>query len=181
MHNKKKRVQRGMTFIEVLIALVLIVTGILGAVAMQATAKKGSFDAMQRALASALAQDILERMRGNNANALAAYAGNDYGAVLDAVPATRCDDPAAVCTPVAIMTNDRYEWEATLMGADALQGTTKVGGLTGARGCIAVTNVNQVTVTISWQGRTGITDSSTGTCGAAGDKRRQITFGAFIF
>ena len=59
-----------MTFIEVLIALVILIMGILGAVAMQATAKKGSFDAMQRSVASALAQDIIERMRGNDATAL---------------------------------------------------------------------------------------------------------------
>ncbi|GHE79813.1 type IV pilus modification protein PilV [Thalassotalea profundi] len=181
MYHHKKLQQRGMTFIEVLIALVLIVTGILGAVAMQATAKKGSFDAMQRALASALAQDIIERMRSNDASGLANYAGTDYGAALDAVPASRCNNPAAVCTPTAMVTNDRYEWELALMGADVLNGTKKVGGLTGARGCITVTNINEVSVTISWQGRTGITDSSTGTCGASGDKRRQITIGAFIF
>ena len=62
--------QKGMTFIEVLVALLILVTGILGAVAMQATAKKGSFDAMQRSVASALAQDILERMRSNDSTAL---------------------------------------------------------------------------------------------------------------
>ena len=65
--NNRSAKQKGMTFIEVLIALVIMVTGILGAVAMQATAKKGSFDAMQRSLASSLAQDIIERMRSNNA------------------------------------------------------------------------------------------------------------------
>ena len=78
MHSRKKTQQCGMTFIEVLIALVIMVTGILGAVAMQATAKKGSFDAMQRALASALAQDIIERMRSNDATTLANYAGTEY-------------------------------------------------------------------------------------------------------
>lgn len=180
MHSRKKTQQCGMTFIEVLIALVIMVTGILGAVAMQATAKKGSFDAMQRALASALAQDIIERMRSNDATTLANYAGTDYGAALDAAP-NRCIDPAAVCTPAAMVANDRYEWELALMGADVLQGTKYAGGLTGARGCIAVANTNEVVVTISWQGRTGITDSSTGTCGTSGDKRRQITIGAFIY
>ena len=181
MKFSPKSTQHGMTFIEVLVALVLIVTGILGAVAMQATAKKGSFDAMQRSLASSLAQDIIERMRVNDPTALANYAGTDYGAALNAAPGNRCDDPAAVCTPAAMNTNDEYEWELALMGADALQGTTKVGGLTGARGCITVTNTNEVSVTISWQGRTKTTDSSTGTCGTSGKKRRQITIGAFIF
>ncbi|GAA5138689.1 type IV pilus modification protein PilV [Thalassotalea piscium] len=181
MYNHKKSQQNGMTFIEVLIALVIMVTGILGAVAMQATAKKGSFDAMQRALASGLAQDILERMRSNDATTLASYAGTDYGAALNAVPASRCSSPATICTAAEMVTNDQYEWELALMGADVLQGTKKVGGLTGARGCITVASINQVTVTISWQGRTNITDSSTGTCGTSGKKRRQITIEAFIY
>ncbi|XQW86005.1 type IV pilus modification protein PilV [Thalassotalea piscium] len=181
MYNSKKTQQTGMTFIEVLIALVLIVTGILGAVAMQATAKKGSFDAMQRSLASALAQDIIERMRSNDPNGLASYAGTDYGEKKYTEPANRCNDPAAVCAPAAMVLNDQYEWELALMGADVLKGTKNAGGLTGARGCITVNNTNEVSVTISWQGRTDITDSSTGSCGTSGDKRRQITIGAFIY
>lgn len=180
MYHHKKTQQSGMTFIEVLIALVIMVTGILGAVAMQATAKKGSFDAMQRALASALAQDIIERMRSNDATTLASYAGTDYGSALDVEP-NRCNNPAAVCAPGAMVTNDKYEWELALMGADVLKGTQYAGGLTGATGCIVVSNINEVSVTVSWQGRTGISDSSTGTCGTSGDKRRQITIGAFIY
>ncbi|MFB1015737.1 MAG: hypothetical protein QMC51_08795 [Alteromonadaceae bacterium] len=44
---------------------------------MQATAKKGSLDALQRSIASALTQDILERMRSNDVNELNNYA-NTY-------------------------------------------------------------------------------------------------------
>ena len=76
---RKIQRQNGMTFIEVIIAMVILVVGILGAVAMQASAKKGSFDAMQRSIASALAQDILERMRSNNAGALNLYNGLTFG------------------------------------------------------------------------------------------------------
>ncbi|MCI2283138.1 type IV pilus modification protein PilV [Colwellia sp. MSW7] len=73
-NNKKStKKQRGMTFIEVLVSLFIMVTGILGAVAMQANAKKGSFDAMQRSLASSLTQDIIERMRSNDFNTIGAY------------------------------------------------------------------------------------------------------------
>ena len=57
------RKHQGMTLIEVMVALIILVLGILGAVGMQATAKQGSFDAMQRSIASSLAQDIVERMR----------------------------------------------------------------------------------------------------------------------
>lgn len=177
--------QRGMTFIEVLVAFVIIVTGILGSVAMQATAKKASFDAMQRSLASSLAQDIIERMRNNDSATLAGYANLDYGVTLDGEPATRCDTFDALCTPAEMIINDVYEWELALMGADVLLDGSSAGGLIGGRACIS-TNANTVTIVVSWQGRTEIADAGAGaiaTCGGAGvdTKRRQIIVRAFIF
>tara|TARA_R110000787_G_scaffold213075_2_gene322653 strand:+ start:658 stop:1167 length:510 start_codon:yes stop_codon:yes gene_type:complete len=168
-----------MTFIEVLIAVFILVTGILGAVAMQATAKKGSFDAMQRSVASALAQDIIERMRSNNANALAGYAGTDYGATLNVLPAKRCNTLAGLCTPVEMVTNDQYEWEMSLMGADVVNGSNNVAGLTGVRGCVSHA-LNAVVVVVSWEGRTEIGDAAKNSCGTAGSKRRQVIVEAFI-
>lgn len=175
-----KNKQLGMTFIEVLVALFILVTGVLGAVAMQATVKKGSFDAMQRSLASALAQDIIERMRSNDATTLAGYMKTNYGVALDAVPAKRCNTVASICTPAEMVINDTYEWEAELMGANVTQGTVKAGGLVGGRACIS--NVlNAITVVVSWQGRVDISDSKkANSCGSAGNKRRQVIVEAFI-
>ncbi|MGB1261528.1 MAG: type IV pilus modification protein PilV [Cognaticolwellia sp.] len=170
---------KGMTFIEVLIAVFILVTGILGAVAMQASAKKGSFDAMQRSVASALAQDIIERMRSNNPNALAGYAGTDYGAALDSIPTKRCSTVAGICTPAEMVINDRYEWEMSLMGADVTNSGNNAAGLTGVRGCITQA-LNAVTVVISWEGRIDIADGKKDTCGTAGNKRRQVITEAFI-
>jgi type IV pilus assembly protein PilV len=170
----------GMTFIEVLVALFILATGVLGAVAMQATVKKGSFDAMQRSLASALAQDIVERMRNNDATALAGYMKTDYGVALDSVPLKRCSTAATACDAAEMITNDTYEWEAALMGADVYQGTVKTGGLVGGRACIS-NAVQAITVVISWQGRNGISDAQkANACGTAGDKRRQVIVEAFI-
>jgi len=170
---------KGMTLIEVLIAMFVLVTGILGAVAMQASAKKGSFDAMQRSVASALAQDIIERMRSNDATALVGYAGLDYGNTLDSVPGIRCNSVATLCTPAEMLINDQYEWEIALVGADVLQGTNKVAGLSGARACISYV-ANAITVVVSWQGRTAITDVQKDSCGTSGAKRRQVIVKAFI-
>ncbi|MEW6991035.1 type IV pilus modification protein PilV [Colwelliaceae bacterium 6441] len=179
MPNKKR--QFGMTFIEVLVALFILVTGVLGAVAMQASVKKGSFDAMQRSLASALAQDIVDKMRSNDPLALAGYVRSDYGVALDAVPASRCRTVAAICTPAEMVINDRYEWEAALMGANVLQGASNAGGLVGARGCIT-SNLNSFTVVVSWQGRVETSDDpNANVCGIAGDKRRQVIVEAFIY
>jgi type IV pilus assembly protein PilV len=175
-----KKNHLGMTFIEVLVALFILVTGVLGAVAMQATVKKGSFDAMQRSLASALAQDIIEKMRSNDSTTLAGYMKTNYGAALDSVPSKRCNSVASICTPAEMVINDTYEWEAALMGANVTQGTVNTGGLVGGRACIS--NVlNAITVVVSWQGRVEISDSKKASaCGTTGNKRRQVIVEAFI-
>ncbi len=172
--------QKGMTFIEVLIALFIMVTGILGAVAMQATAKKGSFDAMQRSLASSLAQDIIERMRSNDAATLANYAGTDYGVTLNSEPSKRCNTSGGLCSAAEMTTNDQYEWELALMGADVKYGTSNVGGLLDARACVSVTN-NAVKVVITWQGRVELVSGSTESCGSTSNKRRQVLVEAFVY
>ena len=101
--------EKGMTFIEVLIALVIMVAGILGAVAMQATAKKGSFDAMQRSLASSLAQDMVERMRSDDSSTLINYISTEYGS------GVTCPDGCSVFTQTNI-----DEFELALTGGDVL-------------------------------------------------------------
>lgn len=174
--------QKGMTFIEVLIALVIMVTGILGAVAMQATAKKGSFDAMQRSLASSLAQDIVERMRGNNATTLANYAGTNYGTGAYSGNEVASCSSIAGCSAANMLLNDQYEWELALMGADVKNGVNNAGGLVNTRACIDISGAgnNQVKVVITWEGRTKIVDGNTENCGASNSKRRQVLVEAFI-
>jgi len=177
--RKGAQKQLGMTFLVLLIALFILITGVLGAVAMQATAKKGSFDAMQRSVASALAQDIIERMRSNDSTALVSYVGTDYGYSLNSVPAIRCNTVASLCTAAEMVVNDLYEWEVAIMGADVKQGLKNIGSLIDGRACIAHA-ANAVTVVVSWQGRTASKDSEKSTCGIAGNKRRQVIVEAFI-
>ncbi len=167
--NSQVANQKGMTFIEVLIALVIMVTGILGAVAMQAAAKKGSFDAMQRSLASSLAQDIIERMRSDDATVLNAYVSTRYG------NGVTCSGGCSVFTQSNI-----DEFELALTGGNVLSGENNAGGLVDARACVKVNN-NAVTVVITWQGRTVTLDGNTQSCGASGKQRRQVLVEAFIY
>ncbi len=185
VNNKQ---QKGVSFIEVIVALVIIVTGILGAVAMQATAKQGSFDAMQRSLASSLAQDIIARMRAHapsiNSNiALNVYEVPDYGNEPDVVPQERCNGVVA-CTAAEMVANDVFEWDLALKGGGTTLGTQNVGGLVGGRGCIREVG-NVYTVVISWQGRTETVDADVGSSGciiAGGSgRRRSVVVQAFIF
>jgi type IV pilus assembly protein PilV len=181
--NKNK--QNGMTFLEVLIAVVILVTGILGAVALQAVAKKSSFDSMQRSLASSLAQDIVERIRGNNSNSISLYqVGSPFGAG-NAVAAVDCALLASNCTPAQLTLYDLFEWEQSIIGTNTQSGESNanVGGLVDGIGCIAVVG-NRITITISWQGRIDVSDAASSTtgiaCGTEGSKRRQVVVNAFI-
>jgi type IV pilus assembly protein PilV len=178
-HFKKSAVkQKGMTFIEVLIALVIMVTGILGAVAMQATAKKGSFDAMQRSLASSLAQDILERMRSNSSDNLNGYAGT-YGAAALVAPNSACNTAGVLCTSDQLMATDIYQWTQSLRGADVTSDGNNAGGLVDGRGCITEAN-NAITITITWQSRVETVDGGGGACGTSNSQRRRLSINAFI-
>ena len=179
LNQPLKQKQTGLTFIEVMVALIILVTGILGAVALQATAKQGSFNAMQRSIASSLVQDIIERMRNNNSLTLESYEGK-FGNN-NATAAAACDENNP-CGPAAMVNRDLFEWEQALMGANIVNGVNNVGGLSGAMGCIVHTS-NAVVVTVSWQGRTEMSDAKKiDTCGVSGDKkRRQVTAEVFIF
>tara|TARA_R110001583_G_scaffold1152_16_gene9601 strand:+ start:10400 stop:10981 length:582 start_codon:yes stop_codon:yes gene_type:complete len=178
--SKSAMKQKGMTFIEVLIALFIMVTGILGAVAMQATAKKGSFDAMQRSLASVLAQDIVERMRGNDSNTLALYAANSpYGSGKIVSPPT-CNSAAALCSPTQMVTHDLHGWEQSLMGAGATNSGNNVGGLVNGVGCLTV-NGNAITVVVTWRGKAEYTDArQADSCDTSSNTRRQVIVEAFV-
>jgi type IV pilus assembly protein PilV len=65
---------RGLTLVEILVALVVLSVGLLGLAAMQTTSVKFTTSANQRTQAMALAYDIIDRMRGNRLAAL----NNDY-------------------------------------------------------------------------------------------------------
>ena len=181
---KSRKNQNGMTFIEVLIALVILVTGILGAVALQVVAKKSSFDSMQRSIASSLAQDIVERMRGNNPNNIDLYGvGSPFGNG-DAVALVDCSLLANNCNPAQMTFHDLFEWEQSLIGTGTKNGLLNVGGLVDGVGCISIDG-NRVTIAVSWQGRIDLSDgggSTTGdaNCGTSGNKRRQVVINAFI-
>jgi type IV pilus assembly protein PilV len=104
----------------------------------------------------------------------------------------RCNSAASLCTSAQMVTNDLYEWEVKLMGADVTTGDKNSGGLVGAFGCIDH-NKNAVTVVISWQGRIETADgyyannnsSAAATlanaCGTSDNKRRQVTVEAFVY
>jgi type IV pilus assembly protein PilV len=89
-HRFKK--QRGMTLIEVLVTFLVTSVGIMGLAALQATSIKGSMDTSKRSQGVWLTEELISRMRVNEAGLITGY-------TTAATSATLCDDaPAKMCS-----------------------------------------------------------------------------------
>jgi type IV pilus assembly protein PilV len=155
--------QRGVGLIEVLIAVLVFALGVLGMASMQVGAKRTSYDALQRSLATSLARDIVERMRSNPS----ATSLEIFGAVDNLGGGTRTkpkDCKANTCTPTELANYDVWEWEQALDGAAEQSGDANAGGLVSPKACITH-NAGVVTVAIAWKGYAGQVNPTGSTCG----------------
>lgn len=103
--------QQGVSMIEVLIALVLLVTTLLGATALQITGLQTNRSAYYRTQASLLSYDIADRIR---LNANYASGDNDRYSFNTASPttpsATSCASSASGCSNQNLRDLDIREW-----------------------------------------------------------------------
>lgn len=79
--RKSHPAELGFSLIEVLVAIVILSLGMLGAVGMQTAALQSNKEARNQASATTFARDLAERMRGNNTvatKAAGAPGGNPY-------------------------------------------------------------------------------------------------------
>lgn len=143
-----RRVQLGVGMLEFLLALLIFSVGMLGLMSAQLAGKRAVFEADQRSTATALARDILERIRANpgQQDAYEIEVGGDESARLPS-PGADCD--ATSCTAQQLAAFDVWEWESLLRGESEKAGGYSVGGLVSPSACIR-RNGGEVTVTISW-------------------------------
>lgn len=151
----------GVTLIEVLIAVVITVIGLLGMVALQMRSYATEAESYQRAQAAILLEDMSNRIRANGQNA-AAYVATDIGvgALAD----------CAGAAPLA--TKDLCEWGNLLRGAAETHGGSSVGAMTDGRACISVAGTDLYQITVAWAGSVP-TAAPAAACGAGtfGDER----------
>ncbi len=152
---------RGVTMIEVLVALLILTFGLLGVAGLQARMQTAEIEAFQRAQAIVLLQDMVDRINANRANA-ATYATGSVtlgtGTTLD------CS------APVGVMLKDKCEWSSAMLGSAETKdsGTVKIGAMNEARGCITVpvtTMPREVVVAVVWQGIASTVVPTATTCG----------------
>jgi type IV pilus assembly protein PilV len=74
MHHPSRNQQRGVSLVEVLVSVVIVTLGLLGAAALQANALRNNQGAYERTQTSILTQGIFDAMRAN----LAGVDSNGY-------------------------------------------------------------------------------------------------------
>jgi type IV pilus assembly protein PilV len=149
------RRQAGTTLIEVLVTVLLLAFGLLGIAAFQAKAQVGTIESYQRAQAVVLLEDLQSRISGNPAGS-ADYVTGTGTPLGTGTTAADCNSQTAGAA------RDKCEWSAMLRGASESQGTTNVGAMIGARGCIeqiqarnparGVCQPGIYRATVAWQG-----------------------------
>jgi type IV pilus assembly protein PilV len=121
---------KGLTLIEVLIALVILSIGILGLATLQTASLNFNTSASQRTQATVLAYDMADRMRANRQAALA----GDYNIAVES-PGPACTAPNLVGTVAA---QDISAWRMAL----ACRLPLGTGSIT--------RNGNEFTLTVLW-------------------------------
>lgn len=99
--------QRGITMIEVLIALLIFAIGLLGVAGMQSLALKSTNNSNIRTLVNIHAYEIAERMRAN----MPGVESGSYNSISSITGAAQCSPG---CTPQQLAALDGDQWLANL-------------------------------------------------------------------
>lgn len=183
-------VKNGFSLMEVLVAVFVLALGVLGAATLQHMSKRSNYEAVQRTIATLLAEDLIERVRANSAQ-LSVYTNAGGGRTLSgatmAAPATDCS--AAACDAVTLANYDLFEFEQTMIGITEISAATNTGGLSVPTACITgpAAAPGAVIVAIAWRGMTALSNPITHACGtgiaaygAVDEFRRVLVLNTFI-
>lgn len=179
---KIHRQQIGFSMIEVLVTLVILLLSLLGLAGIMLVSQRAEMESYQRVQALILLQDMVERINANRKVASCyalttdATTGAPYFGTSSSITTPTCTTGTTEQNALAIQ--DMQDWKALLLGGSELAGTSKVGVMIGARGCVsfdATTKIYQVSV--AWQGN-GKTAAPTGLVCAkdqyGDDKQRRV-------
>ena len=180
------RMKPGFTLIEVLVTLLILVFGLLGIAALMAKGQRAAYEAYQRQQALALANDMLEHVRSNPGQAVAYTAGAPTtaplgtGSTLYSIAlADNCI--GTNCSAADLASYDLAMWDGLLKGYGERTGTSLIGSVIAARGCIEELNQSQAScpvpgagysytrtlrVSVAWQGQGDTVPPTASTCGS---------------
>ncbi len=166
---------RGFSMLEVLVALVISLVSLMGAAGLVVRTVQQEVESTQRVQALSLAQDMFDRINVNR-QVVGCYTGVDVGTGVTAT-SFPCGSSAAQDRAEA----DLLAWHNALRGTGEQSGSTNIGAMIGARGCIDVVNSAQriYRISVAWQGMSATVAPATNLdCGSgqygADDKVRRV-------
>jgi len=145
--------QRGVSMMEVLIALVLLTTTLLGATALQLTGLHNNRSAYYRSQASLIAYDFADRVRINASYALGDSSRYEADTVSPAIPSsTSCAPSVNGCSDSQLRDIDLREWYENFFDVTGVahDGSTYKAVLPSGIGEVSASGA-EYTVTVSWQ------------------------------
>ncbi len=131
---------QGFTLVEILVAVLIIATALLGLVGLQAAGVRNTVSSYNRTQASHFAYSMADRMRANVSEAKKG-SSSKYITLLAANATAKANCKTTTgCTSVEMAENDLFEWNAELK--DTTRGLVKTGTIT--------YNAPVFTIAISW-------------------------------
>lgn len=125
--------QNGMMLIEALVSLVIAAIALLGTVTLMAKSTRSEMESYQRVQALTLVQDMVSRINANRQVA-ACYSNGATGLSTTSAPLPVCATGST--TQIATANADLAAWKSALLGSSEVSGTSKVGAMIGAVGCV---------------------------------------------
>lgn len=186
--------QFGFGMVEVLVTLVILMVGLLGLAGVMVQSQRSEMESYQRVQALILLQDMVGRLNANRKVASCYAYTNTSGTPYLGVSATAtpgCGAGTTVQNAQALQ--DMTDWSNLLSGAAEMSAGNKIGGMTGARGCISYTAGSEVTdingaaiagsgiytVAVAWQGlgntAVALPNCATGLYGSNDAARRVVS------
>lgn len=145
--------QDGIALIEVLVSLVILLFGLLGLAGMSSRASLAEMESYQRIQALQLVQDMADRLNANRKVATC-YSNGATGLQLSASTTTIPACTAGNAQQQTQAAADLTAWHNMIKGQAETAGTTKLGAMIGAVGCVTLDDAanNIYLISVSWQG-----------------------------
>jgi type IV pilus assembly protein PilV len=157
MPRQTREMQRagGFSMVEVLVTMFILLVGLLGLVKLMLQSQQTEMESYQRAQALILLHDMAGRINANR-TAAGCYAISDAAAGAPHIGAGSGALPTCSLGSAEVYTlanSDLVAWDNLLKGAAETSGSTRLGAMIGARGCVSFNPTSGVyLVSVAWQG-----------------------------
>lgn len=183
MTNQCQIRQQGFTLIEILVSLVILMVGLLGIAGLIARTNQAEMESYQRVQAILLMQDMIDRINANRQVA-SCYSNGSTGISAGTGVSSLASCATGTTAQQTVANADLAAWDALLKGSAEQVGSSKIGAMIGARGCVTYENATDpdgatyqvYRVSVAWQGLTK-TGAPSVTCGQnqyGDDKLRRV-------